>query len=79
VSISIRYIYYLERTRLQFPCDEHDMQCYGSWTDLAGRAIYGDLVVVDFLSGCLAYISSIDAGSETTNVSLDPHHWLFVA
>ena len=49
VSISIHYIYCLERTRLRFPCDEHDMQCYGSWTDLVGKAIYGDLVVIDSL------------------------------
>jgi hypothetical protein len=49
VSISIHYIYCLERTRLRFPCDEHDMQYYGSWTDLVERAIYEDPVVIDSL------------------------------
>ena len=48
-SISIHYIYCLEKTRLQFPCDEHHARCYGSWRDLVGRAIYEDPVVFDSL------------------------------
>ena len=49
VSISIHYICFPERTKLRFPCDEHDRQCYGSWTDLVGIAIYEDPVVIDSL------------------------------
>jgi hypothetical protein len=49
VSISIHYIYRLERTKLQFPCDGHYTQYYGSWTDLVGRSIYEDRVVIDCL------------------------------
>ena len=48
-SISIHYICYLERTRLRYPCDEHDTRCCGSWRDLVGRAIYEDPVVIDSL------------------------------
>jgi hypothetical protein len=47
--ISIRYKSFLERTNLQFPRDEHYMQCYGSWMDLVARAIYEDPVVIDSL------------------------------
>jgi hypothetical protein len=49
-SISIPYIGCLERTRLQFPCDEHRTRCYDSWTGLGGRAIYEDSLVADPLS-----------------------------
>ena len=49
VSTSNHYIYFLERTMLWSPCDAHDTQCYDSWTDLVGRAIYEDLVLIDSL------------------------------
>ena len=49
VSISIHHIYFLERTKLRFLCDKRDTRCYDSWTDLVGRAIYEDPVVIDFL------------------------------
>jgi hypothetical protein len=45
--ISIRYKSSLEETNLQFPRDEHYMQCYGSWMDLVARAIYESPVVSD--------------------------------
>jgi hypothetical protein len=48
-SISIYYICCLERTRLQFPYDEHDRQCYGLWRGLVERAIHEDPVVIDSL------------------------------
>ena len=49
VWISIHHICCLERTMLRSPCDEHDRQCYDSWTDLVGRAIYEDRIVIDSL------------------------------
>ena len=39
----------LERTRLLLSYDEYDGQCYGSLTDLAGRAICGGFPKIGFL------------------------------
>jgi len=47
--ISIYCKCHFERTTLLFPRDEHYRQCYGSWTDLAAKAIHEDPVVIDSL------------------------------
>ena len=67
--ISIRYKSSLGGTNLQFPRNEHYMQCYGWWTDLVARAIDVGPVLIDSLFGCFNVNFEHECGSETTNVS----------